>query len=137
MMQRNWNWLYDPDVLNDIYFFGDNEEQENAFIPEKIHKKRERNQYMVKDSYNSVFYKTYILPSLAQDSTICDLANHVGAKFRRWFRVPYAVFKEICEDIQRMHNLSKHRYNAKGEESVKIGLLVLGSLCCIASICTH
>jgi hypothetical protein len=136
MMQRNWNWLYDPDVLNDIYFFGDDEEQENAFIPEKIRKERERNQYTVEDRYNSVFYKTYILPSLAQDSTIRDLADRVGAKFRRRFRVPYTVFEEICEDIQRVHNLSEHRYDAKGEESVKIALLVLGSLRCIASGCT-
>jgi hypothetical protein len=32
MMQQHWNWLYDLDVLNNIYFFGKNEEQERAFI---------------------------------------------------------------------------------------------------------
>ena len=136
MQYTNWAWLYDPDILNDLYFFGHEVEYQNAFIPPKLRKERERNQYTIEDRYNSVFYKTYLLPSLAQDSTIRDISDRLGAKFRKRFRVPFTVFEEICTDLRNVHKLLEHRYDAKGEESIRISLLVLGSLRCIASGCT-
>ena len=82
-MYNNWNWLYDPNVLNDIYFFGENEDEENVFIPATLRKERARNAYTVEDRYNSVFYKTYILPSLLQDSQIHNLTDCLGKKFQQ------------------------------------------------------
>jgi hypothetical protein len=58
-MRYDTDWLYGPDVLNDLYFKNwDQVEGQNAFIPPKLRKQRERNQYSIEDRYNSVFYKT-------------------------------------------------------------------------------
>jgi hypothetical protein len=84
------NWVFDVEVFNFLY--GDlTPEQREVLVPGKLRKKRVQNQYSVEDRYNSVFYKTYILPSLQDNSPIHDISTTLGKKFRRRFRVPFSV----------------------------------------------
>jgi hypothetical protein len=125
----------DPELFDYLYG-GRTEEERNVFIPEKIRKQRVRNQYTVEDRYSSVFYKNYILPSLQENPPIRDLSTTIGKTFRRRFRVPFCVFLEICESIKATHNLPEDKYDAKGQEGIKLSLLVLGSLRMLGSGCT-
>jgi hypothetical protein len=117
------NWIFDTKVFNDLYGCLDDEEG-IAFLPEKLRKARDKNDYSVEDSYTSVFYRTYLLPSIEQDSPIRDPTNSIGRKFQRSFRVPFCVFEDICSDIKRVKSLPGHSFDAKGAESVCISLLV-------------
>jgi hypothetical protein len=128
-------WLFDPDFFE--FLHGDRTPAErDVFIPAKIRKKCIQNQYKVEDRYQSIFYKTYILPSLEEDSPIRNISTTIGKKFRRRFRVPFSVFTEICSSIKAAHNLKEGKCDAKGEECIKLSLLVLGSLRIIGSGCT-
>ena len=131
----NKNWLFDPELFDYLYG-GRTEEERDVFIPEKIRKERVQNQYTVEDRYNSVFYKNYILPSLQDNPPIKDVSTTTGKTFRRRFRVPFSVFLEICESIKATHNLTDEKYDARGQEVVKLSLLVLGSLRMLGSGCT-
>jgi hypothetical protein len=121
------NWIFDPEYF-DFLYGGATYEEQLVLLPAKVRKAREQNQFTVEDRYNSVFYKTYILPSLQDNSPIHDMATMIGKKFRRRFRVPFSVFKEICSGIRGYHVIPEHGYDAKGSETVKLPLLVLGAL---------
>ena len=61
---------------------------------------------------------------------------HNWEKKCRRFRVPFSVFKEICSGIRGYHSIPEHGYDAKGAETVKLPLLVLGALRILGSCCT-
>ena len=50
--------------------------------------------------------------------------------------MPFSMFLEICSSIKATHNLQDDKRDAKGEEPIKLSLLVLGSLSIMASGCT-
>jgi len=55
-------------------------------------------------------------------------------KFRRRFRVPYSVFREICLDIDLVLG-ERAMHDRAGHETVPFSLLVLGSLRVLGSGC--
>ena len=121
------NWIFDPEYFDYLYG-GTTYEQHQVLLPAKLWKERSQNQFTVEDRYNSVFYKTYLLPALQDNSPLHDMSTTLGKKFRRRFRVPFSVFKEICSGIWRYHSIHEHGYDAKGAETVKLDLMVLGAL---------
>jgi len=131
----NNNWILDPELF-DFLYGGRTDEEREAFIPAKIRKERVKNQYNLDDRYSSVFYKTYILPSLQDNAPINNVSTTIGRKFRRRFRVPFSVFLEICSSINATHNLPDEKFDARGQECVKLSLLVLGCLRILGSGCT-
>ena len=46
------------------------------------------------------------------------------------------MFKEICSRIRGYHSILEHGYDAKGAETVKLALMVLGVLRILGSGCT-
>jgi Plant transposon protein. len=130
------NWIFNPEYF-DFLYGGATYEEQLVLLPAKVRKAQAQNQFTVlEDQYNSVFYKTYILPSLQDNSPIHDVATTIGKMFQRLFRVPFCVFKEICSGIRGHHVIPKHGYGAKGSETVKLPLLVLGALRILGSGCT-
>ena len=131
------NWIFDHEFFRGLHGFLDEEDEALLFLPAKLRKERTKNHYTVEDRYNSVFYKTYILPSKEEDSPIRDPTSALGLKFKRRFRVPFTVFEEICSDLEHVHCLpSTQSFDAKGAEMISTSLLILGSICCLASGCT-
>ena len=88
------------------------------------------------DREASVFWRRYIQPALNKpDAEIRDEGSREGGVFRSRFRVPYAIFEMIVEDIKEVHGLPDFKRDATGQMGVHIKLLVLGSLRFITSGC--
>ena len=64
------------------------------------------------------------------------ITTTIGKMFCRHFHVTLSVFLEICESIKATHNLPNEKYDAKGQEGVKLSVLVLGLLRNLGSGCT-
>ena len=68
------NWLYNHEFFHFLYG-GYTPGERAVFVPAKVRKVRDRNRYSIEDRYNSVFYKTYFLPSSQDDSPIHDIST--------------------------------------------------------------
>ena len=115
----------------------DYEEEEAAInlnngISGKKRKKRGNNEYNEADRTLSLFSQKYLHHPNKEQQMSDD--SKFGKKFRLRFRVPYVLFLGIVEDIRKKYKVSnKNKY---GLASVKLELLVLGSLRFIATGCS-
>lgn len=96
----------------------------HSIPPGKAEKGQRQEWLFCRGQLHQCFYRTYLLPSIEQDSPIRDPTSSIGRKFQRSFRVPFCVFEDICSDIKRVKSLPGHSFDAKGAESVCISLLV-------------
>ena len=104
-------WLFSPDVFNDAYFSGDEDDQnsrgsvdrdEFETVRSERSKGRTRGykaRYDHIDRINSYIYSIY-LSERAKARNVRDPESSLGKEFRRKFRVPYSVFEEIVRDIR-------------------------------------
>ena len=95
---------YDHLLLPEDSFSADNFIA-NIWTPEKLEKKRKRQsgpEYSPEDRCSSMFYRNYIQPAgedVATKHSIHNKMSKKGKRLCRRFRVPYAVFKEICQSM--------------------------------------
>ena len=125
------------DQVQDFFAFRD-----PIYHPHTIQKKRKQRsspEYTPEDRVKSLFYQSYILPSLQEgitfDRSIRNEFSKPEKKFRRRFRVPFAVFEEICQSMEEEGFYSQGRCR-NGWPRVPLELLVLGSLRVLAAGCS-
>ena len=128
-------WIFNESTFNDLHGSdsSDSDGDGNDAVPPR--KPRSRKAFFsVEDRYSSFFYKTYLSETAIAEGIMND-DSWLGKKFRRRFRVPYSVFKEICLDIDLVLG-ERAMHDRAGHETVPVSLLVLGSLRVIGSGCT-
>ena len=103
-------------------------------ISRKRKKRSSQNDYSPTDRANSSFSKSYLLPH-GTNSPLLNENSKRAKKFRRRFRVPYQMFRSICDDM-RSSGTFVESTDAKGLPCIQIELLVLASLRYIASGCS-
>ena len=91
--------------------------------------------YLVQDRYNSSFFFSAYHSPQAFENGIEDCESRLGKKFQHRFRVPYVVFVEICQDIERVLG-ERAGVDRAGDKTIPIGLIVLASLRVLGSGCT-
>ena len=135
-------WLFSPDVFNNAYFSGDEDDQnsrgsvdrdELETVRSERSKRRTRGfkaRYDHIDRINSHIYSTY-LSERAEARNVRDPESSLGKEFRRKFRVPYSVFEEIVRDIR--HLGFNETPQVTGEPRVPLKLFVLTALRIIAT----
>ena len=86
------------------------------------------------DRLKSPFYMNYIEPGKEASSPLHNESSNLSKKFRRRFRVPYAMFLSICEDIRNIGEY-KDGTDATGMPKVPLELFVLACLRYLGSGC--
>jgi hypothetical protein len=88
------------------------------------------------DRYNSVFWKTYIVPAkdgnTSIENSIYNEDSRLGKKFRRRFRVPYGIFIQMCSSMKE-EGFYVNGYCRTCWPKVELELLILGCLRIIGS----
>jgi len=85
--------LYGDSSDDDNDYHNADSEDESIWLPAKIRKEQSVNMYTAEDRHGSLFYSTYIAPATNINGAIHDEMSPEGKKFRRRFRVPYALFQ--------------------------------------------
>ncbi len=136
------HWLYSSEQFNDLYYDSsdDDDDDKNSSSSSSDSSDGEgraprsiKAMFTEQDRYRSLFYTKYLDPERVEQDELLNENSFHAKKFRRRFRVPYTMFLNIVKDIKRANGLSDTRTDCSSVESVKINLLVLGSLRIVAS----
>ena len=128
------SWLFSEASFNEMYGDSSSSSESEDDEPRQMAVRSKKAHYAVEDRFTSIFYKTYLSQS-ALDDRIEDDTSWLGKKFRRRFRVPYSVFREICQDINRVMG-ERRCTDRSGSPTVPVDVLILGSLRVLGSGCT-
>ena len=119
-------WLFSEESFRNLYGGSDSGSDSDKGDADDTRLPRARKScklfYLVQDRYDSFFFSAYLSP-LAFENGIEDCESRLGKKFRRCFRVPYVVFVEICEDIERILG-ERAGVDRTGDKTIQIGLMV-------------
>ena len=103
-------------------------------ISRKRKKRSSKNDYSPADRATSGFSTMYLFPH-GTDSPLLNEESKRAKRFRRRFRVPYKMFRSICDDMTSTGTFVEST-DAKGLPCIQLELLVLASLRYLASGCS-